>query len=219
MIYKIATVAAIVATLGLGSQAALAAPTSAHTASAATAAAPTASQEKAWVAQQVRGLLKANPGATQISSDAVRYKGAIIGVTPTEQSSSATTGSATTGSATPNSESGICPANYVCLFTNSDFQFGLLGEDWIDFYTCGDFYNLNDYSWVYNEFGDTHTFADVTSSIDYPGTSIQHFATFSHNGDSWLKLQRGHYLADLTKNPGPNPQGNSNDWITGLYAC
>ena len=127
MIRKIAAAVAAVAAagvLGLGSQAALAAPAPAYPASAVAAAGPTASQAKAWVARQVRGLLKDNPGARQISSNAVRYKGAILGVTPPRQP----------GSAAPYSASQVCPGDYLCLFWDIDFNGYSIDSYWIKFY-------------------------------------------------------------------------------------
>jgi hypothetical protein len=206
MIRKIAAAVAAVAAagvLGLGSQAALAAPAPAYPASAVAAAGPTASQAKAWVARQVRGLLKDNPGARQISSNAVRYKGAILGVTPPRQP----------GSAAPYSASQVCPGDYLCLFWDIDFNGYSIDSYWIKFYNCGVNYNL----YYYRSQG--VSWANQASSIDYPGTANGHIAKFNHNGNWWLQLYRDHYLRDLTLNGGPNPHGNSNDWITGLYAC
>jgi hypothetical protein len=202
MIRKIAAVAAIAvaSALGLGAQAALAAP--AH----APAAGPTASQARAWVAAQVRGLLKYNPGAKQISSNAVRYKGAVLGVGRPGQSRSAT----------PNSESGVCPGDNLCLFWDINFDEGDPSTHfyWIKFYNCNVNYNLYNY-----RLSTGLSWADQASSIDYPGSADGHLAKFNHDGNWWFTLYRDHYLANLTLDGGPSPKGNSNDWITGLYAC
>jgi hypothetical protein len=206
MIRKIAAVAAITVAgvLGVGSQAALAGAPPAHRAAAA---GPSASQDKAWVARQVRGLLRYNPGAVQISSNAVRYKGAILGVTVPGQSRAVT----------PDSVSGLCPNNWVCLFWDKDFNITFGGRrsgPWIKFYNCGVNYNLYNY-----KIGTGVSWADEASSIDYPGSASGNEAKFNHDGNWWLYLYRDHYLRDLTLDGGPNPHGNSNDWITGLYAC
>jgi hypothetical protein len=168
---------------------------------------PSASQDKAWVARQVRGLLRYNPGATQISANAVRYKGAILGVTVPGQS----------GSFAPNSASEICPDNWVCLFQDKDFNRNEVDYgNWIKFYNCGVNYNL--FHYVLPSGGGS-TWANQASSIDYPGSASSHEAKFNHDGNWWLYLYRDHYLRNLTLDGGPNPHGNSNDWITGLYAC
>jgi hypothetical protein len=170
-------------------------------------AAPSASQDKAWVARQVRGLLKYNPGATQISPNAVRYKGAILGVTVPGQP----------GSVAPDSVSGLCPNDWVCLFWDENFNITFGGRQagpWIKFYNCGVNYNLFNY-----KIGTGTSWADEASSIDYPGSASSHEAKFNHDGNWWLYLYRDHYLRNLTLDGGPNPHGNSNDWITGLYAC
>jgi hypothetical protein len=200
MIRKIAVVAAIALTgmLGAGSQAALAGATPAHRPAAA---------GRAWVARQVHGLLKHNPGAVQISPNAVRYKGAILGVTMPGQSRAA-----------PDSASEVCPDNWVCLFQDVRFNMGDFpprNSNWIKFYNCGVNYNLFKY---FMPSGGA-AWANQASSIDYPGSANGHEAKFNHNGNWWLYLYRDHYLRNLTLNGGPNPQHNSNDWITGLYAC
>jgi hypothetical protein len=209
MIRKIAAMAAAITAagvFGLGASAALAAPAPAHRASAEDAGSPAASQDRAWIAQQVRGLIRYNPGAVQISPNAVRYKGAILGVTLGQSRS-----------ARPDSESGVCPNNYVCLFQNIDFNIngGRFIGAWIDFYNCNVNYNL--YNYILPSGGGT--WADQASSIDYPGSANGHEAKFNHDGNWWLYLYRDHYLRNLTLNGGPNPRHNSNDWITGLYAC
>jgi hypothetical protein len=202
MIRKIAAVAAIAlaGALGLGSQAALAASANAPAARA------TASQDRAWVTAQVRGLLKYNPGARQISSNAVRYKGAVLGVGRPGGSRSAG----------PNSESGVCPGDYLCLFWDINFDEGDPSTHfyWIKFYDCGVNYDLYNY-----KLSTGLSWADQASSIDYPGSADGHLAKFNHDGDWWFTLYRDHYLANLTLDGGPNPKGSSNDWITGLYAC
>jgi hypothetical protein len=211
MIRKIAAVAAAAAAagaLGLGAQAALAAPAAPagpHAAGVTRTAKPSASQDRALIARQVRNLLKYNPGASQISSDAVRYKGAILGVSLPRQS----------GSAGPDSESGVCPNNYVCLFQNINFNGSPFVGDWIAFNKCNVNYNL--YNYVMSNGGST--WADQASSIDYPGSPSYNEAKFNHDGNWWLYLYRDHYLRNLVQDGGPNPHGNSNDWITGLYAC
>jgi hypothetical protein len=210
MIRKIAAAAAITVAglLSLGSQSALAAAGPAQTPSTAAAALPTSSQAKAWVAQQVRNLLKYNHGARQISFNAVRYKGATLGVTIPRHS----------GAAWTNSISGECPNDHVCLFENVNFNTifgGAQPGSWIGFSQCD--VNFNLYNYYMSEGGGV--WADQASSIDYPGTSTSAEAKFNHDGDWWLYLYRDHYLRNLTLNGGPNPQHNSNDWITGLYAC
>jgi hypothetical protein len=207
MIRKIAATAAAVAAAGalcLSSQAALAAPAGAHAAGVTRTAGPSASQDRALIARQVRNLLKYNPGARQISSDAVRYKGAILGVTVRGQSRFSPQAS----------ESGFCPDDYLCLFWDASFGQGVLIEKWIKFYNCGVNYNLYNY-----KINQGVSWADETSSIDYPGSADGHEAKFNHDGDWWLYLYRDHYLANLTLNGGPSPHHNSNDWITGLYVC
>jgi hypothetical protein len=164
-----------------------------------------AAQQKAWLAQQVGDLMKNNPGARQVSPDSVRYKGAILGVTPPWQRNSAS----------PDSASGVCPNNWLCLFWNTEFVSNPWDPgSWIKFYSCGINYNLTNY-----KLSGGFTWANETSSIDYPGSADGHEAKFNHDGDRWLYLYRDHYLANLTKNGGPSPRGNSNDWITGLYVC
>jgi hypothetical protein len=211
MIRKFAAAAAAIAlVLSLGSQAALAAPAGAHAAGLAHAAGvahatrPTVSQDRALIARRVRRLLKYNPGARQISFNAVRYKGAILGVSVPGQSRSSVLGS----------ESGFCPDDYLCLFWDANWGQGTLAVIWIKFYNCNVNYDL--YNYRINE---GVSWADETSSIDYPGSADGHEAKFNHDGDWWLYLYRDHYLADLVYNGGPNPQHNSNDWITGLYVC
>jgi hypothetical protein len=210
MIRKIAAAAAITVAgaLSLGSQAAHAAAGPAQTASAAATAVPSSIQARAWVAQQVRNLLKYNHGARQISFNAVRYKGAILGVTIPRQAASAG----------PDSISGLCPNTYVCLFENVNFntiEGGGQRGSWIGFNQCG--VNFNLYNYYMAEGGGS--WANQASSIDYPGTATSAEAKFNHDGNWWLYLYRDHYLRNLTLNGGPSPHHNSNDWITGLYAC
>jgi len=210
VIAVMAAIGAISFGLTTGAQASTAGPalvsaglTSVHPADAAS---PSAAQDRAWVAQQVRGLLRYNPGASQISPDAVRYRGAILGVSSP----------GAPRSAGPQSVSGVCPGTYLCLFWDSNFDIGDPSTHfyWIKFYNCGVNYNLYDY-----RISASQTWADETSSIDYPGSADGHVAKFNHDGDWWFTLYRDHYLANLTLDGGPSPHGNSNDWITGLYAC
>jgi hypothetical protein len=171
-----------------------------------------ASAASVRVAQEVRNLLKHNPGAVQISQNAIRYKGSIMGVGPSKPS-----GAGSAGAIVPDSASGVCPADWLCLFVNAGFVLvpGVpSGDEWIDFYSCNVNYNLTNY-----HMPNGTSWADQTSAIDYPGSADGHVARFNHKGDWWLSLYRDHYLANLTLNGGPNPQGNSNDWITGLYVC
>jgi hypothetical protein len=203
MIHKLAAMAATVAVAGalsLGAPAALATPAPAH------AVRSSVGQHREWVAGQVRALLKSNPGAVQISPNAVRFKGAVLGVTALGRSRSAR----------PHSVSGVCPGNYLCLFWDINFDIGDPSTHfyWIKFYNCGVNYNLYNY-----RINTGLTWADQASSIDYPGSANGHEAKFNHDGNWWLGLYRDHYLANLTLDGGPSPRGNSNDWITGLYAC
>jgi len=206
MIRKIAAIAAALGALSLGSPAAIAATAGPHAAPAARTAA-LVSEDRALIAQQVRGLLKYNHGATQVASNAVRYKGAILGVSLLGASRSFG----------PESESGVCPNNYVCLFQNDNFNEngGRFIGAWIDFYKCDVNYDLYDYTLP----SGGGSWGDQASSIDYPGSPSSNEAKFNHDGNWWLYLYRDHYLRDLATDGGPSPHGNSNDWITGLYAC
>jgi len=201
MFRKIAVTAATVAVALLG----LAGTAGARTASTAGQHGLSAQAARAVVASEVRTLLKVNPGARQVSPDSVAYKGAILGASL----------QARHGSVTPDSRSGVCPNAYVCLFWNYDFGQETAGvTPWIKFSGCGVNYDLYNY-----HVSTSQTWADETSSIDYPGSNDGREAKFNHDGDWWLYLYRDHYLSNLALNGGPSPQHNSNDWITGLYVC
>jgi hypothetical protein len=160
------------------------------------------------LAQQVHGLLVHNPGAVQISPDSVELpgQGIVLGVADPSPHSGA--------AVTPDSASGVCPAQWVCLFKDSAFRGGF-----VKFFNCGTWFNLSNYF-----MSNGSSWANQASSIDNPqsGGVVSFFRHGS--GGTQLQLNAGHYLTNLQSDSGPNPNPGANhntwnDWITQVHAC
>ena len=183
--------------IGLTAASASAAPVT----GAVAATARSTPHTKAWVAQQVRGLLAHNPGAKQVSASAVQVRGAIIGIS---------TGPA--GRAVPHSASGWCSGGDVCLFRDQNFNGDSSSNYYISFYQCGIKYNL----WNYH-MSNGVAWGDQASSIDNPQYGSV-TSRFYHGSSLLFTLAAGHYLKDLANDTGPH-NGSMNDWITYVTAC
>jgi hypothetical protein len=171
-------------------------------------AAPPPASGKA-VAAQVRDAVARNPGARQISANAVELKpGVVMSIVPKT-------------AVTPLSASG-CLQKHLCLFRAANF-YPTDAYWYLVFYDCG-LENLGDWS-----MRDGTRWNDQVSSIDNPqsGGVVSRFYNYNGRGDPMnlandtelLSLPSGHYLKNLAWDKSEDGSGSPNDWIDVVKVC
>jgi hypothetical protein len=188
---------------------ALAMTTSGQVANASTITSDQASAR--IVNQQVAGLLKYNPGAKRIGTNAVQLeKGVIARVHPRSK-------------LVPNVSVSFCSAGHgasvgwLCLYQNANW-----GGAELDFTVCAN-RNLGNYN-----MGNGVAWNDQVSSIDNDQTSSvqSRFYNYDGTGDpnsssNWnlvVAVNAGHYLRDLSSDTSADG-GNANDKIDIVHVC